>query len=269
MRLWPRRRRITVPLVRLSGVIGMGSALRPGLSLAGVEAALGKAFSLKAPCVALAINSPGGSPVQSSLIGGRIRALANENDTPVIAFVEDVAASGGYWLACAADEIYSDETSVVGSIGVISATFGFTDLIEKIGVERRVYTAGESKSILDPFKPEQEKDVAILRAVQGDIHEAFVDIVKARRGDRLVDDPELFSGRFWSGTAGHRLGLVDGIGAARDVLRERYGDKMRIRVIPTSRPSFLRARFGVGAPLSAEAMIGAVRADRLFDRYGL
>ncbi|MEM8551648.1 MAG: S49 family peptidase [Pseudomonadota bacterium] len=269
MRLWPRSGKVTIPMVRLSGVIGMGSALRPGLSLAGVETALGKAFAMKSPCVALAINSPGGSPAQSSLIGGRIRALAAEHDKPVIAFVEDVAASGGYWLACAADEIIADDTSVVGSIGVISATFGFTDLIDKIGVERRVYTAGENKSILDPFQPEQEKDVAILRSVQSDIHEAFVNIVKARRGEKLSDDPDIFTGRFWAGASAVGLGLVDGIGAARDVLRERYGDKARIRMVPTSKPSLLRGRFGVADGLTADALIGAVRADRLFDRYGL
>ncbi|MEM6762978.1 MAG: S49 family peptidase [Pseudomonadota bacterium] len=217
MRFWPRSRRTTIPLVRLAGAIGMASPLRPGLSAAAVETALTKAFAIDAPCVALAINSPGGSPAQSSLITSRIRQLAEEKERPVIGFVEDVAASGGYWLAMAADEIFADATSIVGSIGVISASFGFTELLEKVGVERRVHTAGTSKSILDPFRPEQEKDVAILRAVQDDIHAAFVDIVKSRRGERLADDPDIFSGRFWSGTSALGLGLIDGIGSPRQI----------------------------------------------------
>lgn len=268
MRFWPGRGRTTVPLVRLSGTIGMGSGLRPGLSLDAVEGALAKAFAQKGPCVALAINSPGGSPAQSSLIANRIRRLAAEKDKTVLAFVEDVAASGGYWLACAADEIHADATSIVGSIGVISASFGFTELISKIGVERRVYTTGENKSILDPFKPEQPRDLEILSDVQGDIYEAFVAEVKARRGHKLSDHPDLFTGRFWAGSSALELGLIDGIGAMRDILRARYGEKVRIKKISIGKPSLLR-RFGLNAGLSADALIGAVRADRLYDRYGL
>lgn len=269
MRLWPGSRRTTVPLVRLSGTIGSGSTLRPGLSLASVESALDKAFGMKAPCVALAINSPGGSAAQSSLIYDRIRSLAEEKKRPVLAFVEDVAASGGYWLAASADEIFADATSIVGSIGVITATFGFTELIDKIGVERRVYTVGENKSVLDPFQPEQPSDVEILRAVQRDIHAAFVDAIRTRRGTRLAEDEELFTGRFWSGSAGLQLGLVDGLGSARSVLRERYGKSLRIKVVTPSRPSLLRGRFGLAAGLSAEHLIGALRAEGLYDRYGL
>jgi len=269
MRLWPGTRRPTVPLVRLSGAIGQASQLRPGLSLGSVEGALERAFAIKAPCVALAINSPGGSAAQTSLIFSRIRALAQEKERPVIAFVEDVAASGGYWLATAADEIFADAASIVGSIGVITASFGFTGLIDKLGVERRIYTVGRNKSILDPFRPEQPDDVEILRAVQADIHEAFVESIKGRRGDRLADDPDLFTGRFWSGTGAVRLGLVDGLGTARSVLRERYGEKVRIRPVATSRGFFSRRRFSFADGVSAEALIGALRNDRLFDRYGL
>ncbi|MEM7696150.1 MAG: S49 family peptidase [Pseudomonadota bacterium] len=260
-----RRSRVNIPVVRLSGAIGMGSALRPGLSLATVELPLARAFAMKAPCVALIINSPGGSPAQSSLIAGRIEALSKEKDRPVIAFVEDVAASGGYWLATAADEIIADATSIVGSIGVISASFGFVDLLDKVGVERRVYTAGESKSVLDPFQPEKARDIEILKAVQGDIHDAFIGQVKGRRGDKLADNAEIFSGRFWSGTAALPLGLIDGLGNARAVLRERYGEKVRLRVMPAARPSLLRRRLG----LQAEDLFGAARTDALFARYGL
>ena len=267
MRLWPFSSKPTVPVVRLQGVIGSGSALRPGLSLAAVDAALAKAFAMKAPVVALAINSPGGSAAQSSLIAGRVRALADEHDTTVLAFVEDVAASGGYWLAVAADEIFADATSIVGSIGVVTASFGFTELIEKIGVERRIYTVGENKAILDPFQPEKESDIAIIRALQADIHAAFVAAVKARRGSRLGHDPDLFTGRVWSGTGALALGLVDGLGDIRSVLRERFGKHVRLKQVPLARPSFLRSRLGVG--LGAEELIGAIRSDRLWDRYGL
>ncbi|MBJ3774498.1 S49 family peptidase [Acuticoccus mangrovi] len=268
MRLWPKRR-TTIPLVRLQGVIGMGSSLRPGLSAASVEAALVRAFAMKGPAVALAINSPGGSPVQSSLIFSRIRGLAQEKKKTVLVFVEDVAASGGYWLATAGDEIIADATSIVGSIGVVTATFGFPELLQKIGVERRVYTMGENKSVLDPFQPEKPSDVGILHAVQADIHAAFIAVVKERRGARLADDPDLFTGRFWSGEAGRALGLVDRIGNLRDVLRERYGARVAVREVPARRPSFLRGRLGLGAALSADSLIGAVRSDRLWDRYGL
>ena len=270
MRLWPRSRRTTIPLVRLSGTIGMGAPLRPGLSLAGVEGALDKAFAMKAPCVAIAINSPGGSPAQSSLIFSRIRALSAEKKRPVLAFVEDVAASGGYWLAVAADEIFVDATSIVGSIGVIYASFGFTELIDKIGVERRVYTAGRNKSILDPFRPVEEKDLAILYSVQNDIHDAFASSVRERRGDRLADDERLFTGEFWTGRAAVGLGLADGVGSVRDVLRARYGEKVRIKTVAAQRSGFLRGRLGMAAPgLTADGLIGAVRSDRMWERYGL
>lgn len=267
MRFLLGRKRTVVPVVRLTGTIGLGTALRPGLSMAGVEQALAKAFSIKGPAVALAINSPGGSPVQSSLIYSRVRALAEEKGKTVLSFVEDAAASGGYWLAVAGDEIFADATSVVGSIGVVTATFGFTELIEKIGVERRIYTIGENKAILDPFRPERELDVEILKSVQADIQEAFVAVVKARRSAALADDPDLFTGRFWAGTSAQKVGLVDGVGDMRSVLRERYGEKVVVRTINVGRSPLWR-RIG-GSDLSAEGLVGSLRADWLWERYGL
>ena len=267
--MWPfGRSRTTVPVVRLTGVIGAVGGLRPGLSLGAVEAALGKAFRMKGPAVALVINSPGGSPAQSSLIFHRVRALAQEKDKRVLVFVEDVAASGGYWLAAAGDEIFCDPTSIVGSIGVVSATFGFTELLERIGVERRIYTIGENKAILDPFSEEKASDVAILKSVQQDVQDAFVAVIRERRGERLAAEPDLFSGRFWSGTNALALGLVDGLGEMRNVLRERYGESVRLRQIPIRRPTLLRPRLGVEG-LSAQSLIGALRADQAWQRYGL
>ncbi|MCF3935605.1 S49 family peptidase [Acuticoccus sp. M5D2P5] len=271
MRFW-RSSKVTVPVVRLNGVIGMASPLRSGLSMAGVEAALHKAFAVKGPAVALLVNSPGGSPAQSSLIHSRVRALAAEKNKRVFVFVEDLAASGGYWIATAGDEIYADATSIVGSIGVVSASFGFTELIEKLGVERRVHTIGENKAILDPFRPVRPHDVEILHSVQQDVQDAFVALVKARRGDKLADDPELFSGRFWSGASAVSLGLVDGLGEARTVLRARYGEKVSLKTIPLGKQPFWRKGLGLSAglsALSADSLIGALRADRMWDRYGL
>lgn len=261
-----RSRRTVVPVLRLQGPIGLSSPLRQGLSFATMERPIAKAFAMKGPVVALIVNSPGGSPVQSSLIAGRIRQLAEEKGKTVLAFVEDVAASGGYWLATAGDEIFADASSLVGSIGVVTASFGFPELLEKIGVERRVYTTGENKAILDPFRPEKESDIAILRSVQADVQVAFEAQVRTRRGTRLADDPDLFTGRFWSGTSAVRLGLVDGIGDIRTVLRDRYGEKVAIRMVGASRQPFWR-RLGSGP--TAQELIGAVRADSLWARYGL
>src|SRR5215211_3553420 len=206
-----------VPVVRLTGIIGLSTPLRPGLTLSSSARALERAFAFrKAKAVALAINSPGGSAVQSHLIFTRIRQLAAEKSMPVIAFVEDVAASGGYMIACAADEIVADASSIVGSIGVVGGSFGFDKLIEKIGIERRLYTSGENKAMLDPFLPEKPEDVERLKALQREIHESFIALVKARRGAKL-DSRE--------------LGLVDGVGDLRTTLRERYSDKVRMPLI--------------------------------------
>lgn len=214
-----------VAVVRLDGLIAAGR----GLNDNGIGPVLEKAFFGKKAAVALVINSPGGSPVQSALIGARIRRLAEEKDVPVYAFVEDVAASGGYWLAASADEIFVDSCSIVGSIGVISANFGLHDAIGRIGVERRVYTAGKSKSMMDPFQPEKPEDVARLKGLLEDIHGIFIDHVQARRGAKLVEDERLFTGEIWVGQKGVEVGLADAIGHVVPTLKERFGEKVRFR----------------------------------------
>lgn len=262
-----------VPVIRLSGVIGQGGAFRPGLTLAGLAAPLEKAFSVKAaPAVAIVINSPGGSPVQSALIAGRIRELAQEKKKKVYAFVEDVAASGGYWLALAADEIYADASSIVGSIGVVSAGFGFQDLIARHGIERRVYTAGASKVRLDPFQSEKPEDVAKLKALQAEIHEAFKAEVRARRGARLhADGAAVFDGDFWTGRTALDLGLIDGLGHLRPVLRGIYGDKVRLRLVARERGGWLRRRFNLAGLVQAAMgdALGVLEERALWQRYGL
>ena len=283
-RVLPWRRRKDAPLVsvlRLAGIIGRVGPVRGGnISLASMEKAIDRAFAPKRlAAVALSVNSPGGSPVQSALIARRIRARAEERGVPVLAFAEDVAASGGYWLACAADEIFADENSIVGSIGVIAAGFGFADLIARHGVERRVHTAGARKGMLDPFRPENPEEVERLRAVQRDMHESFVSHVRERRGRRLrAEDEILFSGEFWSGRKAIELGLVDGLGDLRGVLRDRFGAGVRIRPVAVRRG--LRRRLGLGVLDTAPAIgidAAAVGAEILaaldewamWKRYGL
>ncbi len=233
-----------VPVVRLSGVIGLSTPLRPGVTLAGLARPLERAFGMrKARAVALLINSPGGSPVQSHLIYRRIRQLAAEKAVPVIAFAEDVAASGGYMIACAADEIICDSSSIVGSIGVVGGSFGFAKLMDKLGIERRLYTSGERKAMLDPFLPEKPEDVERLKTVQREIHEDFIALVKERRGARLVGpENDLFSGEFWTGNKAVELGIADGVGDLRSVLRERFGDKVVTPLVPAARGWLGRAR---------------------------
>src|SRR6266849_2349638 len=233
----PLRRGVAVvPVVRLSGVIGAVTPLRPGMSLTGVAKTLERAFATKnARAVALMINSPGGSPVQSRQIYLRIRQLAAEKKLPVLVFVEDVAASGGYMIACAGDEIFCDPSSILGSIGVVGGSFGFQDLIKKIGVERRLYTAGEHKAMLDPFLPENPDDVGRLKALQREIHAIFIALVKQSRGTRLKGaDDVLFTGEYWAGETSVSLGLADAIGDLRSTLRARYGDKVLTPVVAPS-----------------------------------
>ena len=271
------RRGPVVPVVRLSGVIASGGLLGSrGLSIENVAPLLKRAFDMRgAKAVALSINSPGGSPVQSALIGQRIRLLAAEKDVKVIAFVEDVAASGGYWLACAADEIVVDPHSIVGSIGVISAGFGFQDLIARFGVERRLHTSGERKSMLDPFRPEKPEDVERLRSLQAEIHDGFKDWVRERRAGKLSgDEATLFSGEFWTGKRGLELGLVDGLGELRATLQARYGAKVHLPVIGPRRR--LLSRFGLGTSVSGTGVEGigpatlAAIEERLhWQRFGL
>ena len=272
-----RNTKPVVAVLRLSGIIGNGGgAVRRGLTAASLVRSIERAFSQSnLTAVALQINSPGGSPAQSSLIFKRIRAMAEEKDIPVVAFAEDVAASGGYILACAADEIFADESSVIGSIGVISAGFGFVDLLEKVGVERRVHTAGKSKSMLDPFQKEKPQDVKRLKDLQGDIYQTFIDLVKSRRGEKLKGvDAKLFTGEFWTGTRALDLGLVDGIGELTAVMQDRYGDKVVFRPIE-GRKSWLRDRLGVSTwdrpdpGVWAGDLVAAVEERALWNRFGL
>jgi len=265
-----------VPVVRLAGVIGFSTPLKPGLTLASVARALERAFALRgARAVALAINSPGGSAVQSHLIFQRIRQLADEHEVPVVAFVEDVAASGGYMIACAADEIICDPSSIVGSIGVLGGTFGFDKLIAKLGIERRIYTSGEHKAMLDPFLPEKREDVERLKAIQKDIHERFIALVKQRRAGKLKGSEEvLFSGEYWTGGKARELGLIDALGDLRNALRERYGEKV-VTPLVSERGLFGRRQLGIGQAESwprsglAEEIISALEARALWARYGL
>jgi signal peptide peptidase SppA len=246
-----RRGTAVVPVVRLSGLIGAVTPLRPGMSLAGLARVLERAFAMKnAKAVALVINSPGGSPVQSRQIYLRIRQLAAEKKLPVLVFVEDVAASGGYMIACAGDEIFCDPSSIMGSIGVVGGSFGLQELIKKIGVERRLYTAGEHKAMLDPFLPENPDDVARLKALQREIHAIFIALVKQSRGTRLKGaDDVLFTGEYWAGERSVSLGLADAIGDLRSTLRARYGDKVLTPVVapPTGLLSGLLGRKSAGA----------------------
>ncbi|MBZ0139120.1 MAG: S49 family peptidase [Pseudorhodoplanes sp.] len=276
-RLIPARFRAgpLVPVVRLSGVIGLSTPLKPGLTLAGVARLLDTAFKpRKAEAVAIVINSPGGSAVQSHLIFSRIRQLADERGLPVIAFIEDVGASGGYMIACAADEIVCDPSSIVGSIGVIGATFGFEKALKKLGIERRVYTAGKYKSTLDPFLPEKPEDVHRLKAIQKDIHDMFISLVRSRRGRRLKGpDSVLFSGEYWIGGRAQELGLVDRVGEIRNVLRERFGKKV-VTPLVVERGWFGRRIPGVGIdplarPSLADELVSAIEERAIWARYGL
>ena len=270
LRPW-RRRPPLVPAIRLGGVIGSIGLAGRGMTLAGLERALDAAFGHKhARSVALLINSPGGSPVQSALIASRIRSLAEDKGLPVLAFVEDVAASGGYWLACAADEIFADPSSIVGSIGVVSAGFGFTEAIGRLGIERRVHATGERKALLDPFRPEQGGDVALLKEIQAEILARFIAHVRGRRGDRLRGaDAELFDGRVWSGDAALRQGLIDGLGEARATVRARFGKETRLVLANPKRGWLRRLRFGGGAAHMADDLIAALEARAHWQRFGL
>lgn len=252
-----------VAVIRLHGAIATGT--RGQINDIALAPAIEKAFGKGKPdAVALSINSPGGSPVQSALIAARIRRLANEKDIPVYAFVEDAAASGGYWLACAGDKIFVDRASIVGSIGVIMASFGASDFIAKHGIERRVYTSGENKSQLDPFKPENPEDVARIKAIGDEFHEAFIDHVKTARGNRLSEDLNLFTGEFWTGARAIELGLADGLGHLVPKMKEIYGDKVSFAVYGPKRS--LMRRFGASI---ASEVLGVAEERGLWARFGL
>jgi len=263
-----------VSVLRLHGVIGrVGAIGSGGLTQSGLEKTIEKAFSIKRlKAVALSVNSPGGSPVQSSLIAGHIRALSAEKDIPVYAFVEDVAASGGYWLACAADEIFADENSIIGSIGVISSGFGFVEAIKKIGVERRVHSAGKSKAILDPFQLEKPEEVEKLTSLQNEIHESFKNYVKDRRGEKLKSEgEELFEGDIWTGKSAEGLGLIDGLGDLRTVMKKRLGEKTKFKLVG-NKPSPFKRFLGRGeARLYQKTLVlfSALEEWSVWKRFGL
>lgn len=264
------RRPPVIPVVRLQGVIA--AEQRPGrLNIATVEPLLAKAFAMKAaPAVAIVINSPGGSPVQSRLISKRIRDLADQHGKPVLVFVEDAAASGGYFIAIAGDEILVDPSSIVGSIGVIMAGFGFVGAIDKLGIERRVHTAGRNKSTLDPFLPEKSEDVERIKQFELDIHEVFIDHVKAGRKDRLkAEDDVLFTGEWWTGIRGIELGLVDGIGDLHGTLRERFGPEVVLRKVAPKRPFFALPRFGLSAHSMVDDVTTSIEDRAWWARLGL
>jgi signal peptide peptidase SppA len=265
-----------VAVLRLSGAIGMSTGLRKGLAMASSADSINKLFADKTvAAAAVVINSPGGSPVQAALIHDRIRALAKEKGVTVLTFAEDLAASGGYMLLAAGDEIYAHENSIVGSIGVVSAGFGFQGLLEKLGVERRVHTSGERKAMLDPFKPEDPRDAAHLEALQREVHESFKAMVRERRQGKLKgDEKDLFSGAFWTGAKAKEFGLIDGLGDLRSVCRQKFGDKVEFRVVTPRRSWFSLDMLGSRTDVEprtdwAGSLIAAVEERSLWSRFGL
>ena len=265
------KKKITIPHIRLTGVIGSAGKFKQGLDLAGQKDMLKKAFSFKkAKHVAISINSPGGSPVQSHLIFSYIRQLADKNKIKVLIFAEDVAASGGYLISCAGDEIYANSSSIIGSIGVISASFGFKDLIKKIGIERRVYTAGKNKSTLDPFVEEKEEDIKRLKSIQLELHADFIKVVENSRGTK-IKEPEknnIFTGEFWTGAAALKLGLIDGIGNVDQVLKEKFGDKVIIKNFEKQK-SFIAKKLSSSTYDSVNSIANIIVEKSMWQKFGL
>ena len=262
------RKKNLVSVLIFTGIIAPNMGRRKGLNLQDFEKSIEQAFQGKnVKAVVLLINSPGGSPVQSDLIASRIIELSEEKNVPVISFIEDVAASGGYWLACAGNEIFASKASIVGSIGVISAGFGFDKAIEKIGIDRRIYTAGKNKSILDPFSPEKTQDIKKLRTIQDELHNQFIDFVKLRRGSKISDDSkEIFSGSFWSGEKAQNMGLTDGIGEMKQVLKERFGKNVKIKEFVPKRKFF---DFGNIISVVFDNLIDKIEEKIKFQKFGL
>ncbi len=258
-----------IPHIKLSGVIGNVGKFKQGIDFSGQEEIISKAFSLKkAPCVAITVNSPGGSPVQSHLIYNFIKQQAKKNKKKVIVFAEDVAASGGYLIACAGDEVYANSSSIIGSIGVIYSSFGFTELIKKIGVERRVHTAGKNKSTLDPFQEEKKEDIERLKNIQLDLHKDFIEVVEKSRGSKLKrNEVELFSGEFWSGRKAKDLGLIDGVGDANQILREKFGENVVIKKFEKSK-SWLSKKISSSND-HVDQFMNLLDEKSIWQRYGL
>jgi len=260
-----------IPHIRLTGVIGSAGRFKQGIDFSGQQEIIKKAFSFKkAKSIAISINSPGGSPVQSHLIHDYIRQLAKKNKKKVIVFAEDVAASGGYLIACAGDEIYANSSSIVGSIGVISASFGFQNAIKKIGVERRVYTAGKNKSTLDPFKEEKEEDIERIKKLQLELHSDFIEVVKKSRGAKLKDPEKnnTFTGEFWSGSASIKLGLIDGIGNAEQILREKFGEDIVIKKLEKQK-SFIAKKLSSSIDNQIDNIASVIEERALWQKFGL
>ncbi|MAJ86058.1 MAG: S49 family peptidase [Candidatus Pelagibacter sp.] len=265
------KKKIIIPHVRLTGVIGSAGRFKQGIDLASQRDLLTKAFNFKKPkVVAISINSPGGSPVQSHLIYSYIRQLAKKNDTKVLIFAEDVAASGGYFIACAGDEIFANSSSIIGSIGVISASFGFKDLIKKYGIERRIYTAGKNKSTLDPFVDEKQEDVLRLKKIQLELHNDFITVVKNSRGKKLVEPEKnnIFTGEFWSGSSALKLGLIDGIGNADQVLKERFGENLVIKKFEKQK-GFLAKKLSSSLDHRLDDFLDNFNERSLWQKFGL
>ena len=262
------RKSKSVSVIPLNGVIAPNMGRRKGLNLNEIDKNIEQAFSVKnLKAVALQINSPGGSPVQSEMIANRIRELSDKNNVPVLAFVEDVAASGGDWLACAADEIIASKASIIGSIGVVSSGFGFNKAIEKIGIDRRLYTSGDNKAILDPFLPENPDDIKRLKAIQSQLHVQFINFVKSRRGSKIKDDnKDVFTGAFWSGEKSLEIGLIDSFGEMKSVLKERFGNQVKIKEFTPK-----KKLFGFSSLLSGalDILIQKVDEKSIFKRFGL
>ena len=260
-----------IPHIRLSGVIGSAGRFKQGIDFSGQQEIIKKAFSFKkSENIAISINSPGGSPVQSHLIHDYIRQLAKKNEKKVIVFAEDVAASGGYLIACAGDEIYANSSSIVGSIGVISASFGFQDAIKKIGIQRRVYTAGKNKSTLDPFKEEKREDIERIKKLQLELHSDFIEVVKKSRGSKLKDTEKnnTFTGEFWSGTTSMKLGLIDGIGNAEQILREKFGEDIVIKKLEKQK-SFIAKKLSSSIDNQIDNIASVIEERALWQKFGL
>ncbi len=265
------KKKIIIPHIRLAGVIGSAGRFKQGIDFSGQQEIIKKAFSFKkAKSVAISINSPGGSPVQSHLIHDYIKQLAKKNKKKVIVFAEDVAASGGYLIACAGDEIYANSSSIVGSIGVISASFGFQDAIKKIGVQRRVYTAGKNKSTLDPFREEKEEDIERIKKLQLELHSDFIDVVKKSRGPKLKDPEKnnTFTGEFWSGSASMKLGLIDGIGNAEQILREKFGEDIVIKKLEKQK-GFIAKKLSFSIDNQIDNIASVIEERALWQKFGL
>ena len=265
------KKKIIIPHIRLAGVIGSAGRFKQGIDFSGQQEIIKKAFSFKkAKCIAVSINSPGGSPVQSHLIHDYIKQLAKKNKKKVIIFAEDVAASGGYLIACAGDEIYANSSSIVGSIGVISASFGFQDAIKKIGIQRRVYTAGKNKSTLDPFKEENDEDIERIKKLQLELHSDFIEVVKKSRGPKLKDPEKnnTFTGEFWSGSTSMKLGLIDGLGNAEQILREKFGEDIVIKKLEKQK-SFIAKKLSSSIDNQIDNIASVIEERALWQKFGL